>query len=416
MLCLCVSIQNVTLPAYAQAVNQENNAESNAAPLNPDVEKLLSIYDDKELLELTAPDAPLIAPPDTISAPEQEDVIPSPLDDVEPSPPAADTPAQVPAAPPLPDAQPKVDTDKKPETSESDKEVEKKDTETVTSEKTPTPPTRAMRQFEPSFGTEIVSVFFSPKELDAYLSAITRVEEDVFYGRGLTSLDTVDDIEDALASEEETEEQQPIMYPTYYLSSILYNNPTQWAIRINGLTIDSTKNLPEKELYVRAISPYRVQLVWKPQDGRIFDSLYGQEQSEIISTLPHFNTIKHRQVAQMTKVVFDEATQTISFSLQPNQLFFSEYLKTYEGHPKDILPPKPKNEASDTPQMTDAQNSRALRNTPAVGNPSTALERIEDVLEQQKNNPSTSPKEPTNDEQPQPPQPSAPVSSPATGQ
>ena len=110
--------------------------------------------------------------------------------------------------------------------------------------------------------------------------------------------------------------------------------------------ISNDNNDATKELYVSNITPNSVKLVWKPQDYRLFEATSNNHKvPEQYNIKEHFNSIKHRQIKMKSNIEFDDKLGTISFALQPNQLFFSEYVGIYEGNPKDIMPPPPALEA-----------------------------------------------------------------------
>jgi hypothetical protein len=268
--------------------------EDNNQPVSPDIllnqekekntKELKSIYDDEELKELTEP------------------VVKDVTD------PAAN-----------------IDENAKPEEA-PEEEV-----------KTPTI-TKNNRIFEPSFSDYNYSMFFDNDDFNEYLGIIVKTEHDVFLNGVL-----VEDIDDE--SEEgkiASEKAEPIIFPYFQLISIIYHSPKQWTVITNGLLINNDNNDATKELYVSNITPNSVKLVWKPQDYRLFEATSNNSKvPEQYNIKEHFNSIKHRQIKMKSNIDFNDKLGTISFALQPNQLFYSEYVGIYEGNPKDIMPPPP---------------------------------------------------------------------------
>jgi hypothetical protein len=194
--------------------------------------------------------------------------------------------------------------------------------------------------FLTSYGNEEDSLFFAPDELQKYLEVI-----ELFEKNGATSMIDPNMIADPELREtlkkvqgEEEKKEEPIIYPYYHLGSIVYYSPLHWLVSINGITITAQTNKSENELFVRSIRPNRVSFLWKPQEERIVPSLRQKLTQKLIAP----ENLKHRQVVRRDGLpVILSDREVISFSLEPNQLFYSEYMMLYEGTQKGILPPAP---------------------------------------------------------------------------
>ena len=325
MVFICATANATPSPSLPASLHSSETPQNEPTQNEEDknIDALKSIFDDKELQELTEPDEPLtpiikqktLAPQEK-SAPQETPAPQQDLDILEP--------IITPEPEPEPEPEPKI--------------------------------TRGSRQFEPSFTNKTYSMFFGKREFSKYLSIIRKVEEEVFLNGGLnTSIINIEDelLDDDFAETEPTEEE-PIIFPYFHLISILYHTPQHWAVMVNGIILTTQKNDPTKELYVRSITPNHVQLAWKPQDYRVFAAVSNNKQTpEQFEGNSHFNAVKHREIKSWSDIKFDDEQGVIYFTLQPNQLFFSEYVRIYEGNPKDILPPPPPPPPAEVP-ATDA--------------------------------------------------------------
>ncbi len=106
-----------------------------------------------------------------------------------------------------------------------------------------------------------------------------------------------------------------IIYPSFFLSSIIYERPDEWAIWLNGFRLTNKMNKETDPLYVTEISPESVRITWKP------DSVM----------LLHLGSIAVQQKDDPDKVPIDAVNKSITFTLRPNQTFVSSILSVEEG-------------------------------------------------------------------------------------
>ncbi len=349
----------------AQSSSPQNN--NSQAEDEKNIDALKSIYDDEELLELTKPNEAI----QIISEPEKDideapaPDMPAPNTEDAPTPPATNEPILAPAIIDAPQAKsPEKTLINTPAKSPTKAPIEPATEKAI---KQPSPQSaindapklmRGKRQFEPSFTNKTYSMFFNEAELAKYLNIIRKVEQEVFLNGGL-SADILNseniNIDEALLEDEliaEEAEPEPIIFPYFHLISVLYHTPKHWAVMANGITLTTEKNDPTNELYVRSITPNMVQLAWKPQDYRLFDAVNNNHKSpEQYENKSHYQSIKHRNIKGISNVSFNDELGVIYFTLQPNQLFFTEYARIYEGNPKNILPPPPPLETPATDEV-----------------------------------------------------------------
>ncbi len=193
-----------------------------------------------------------------------------------------------------------------------------------------------------SYGDESASLFFNPKALDNYLKVIRLFEEN---GSSASSRINPADIKDkALQAiiqridKGPTQKPEPIIYPYYHLGSILFHARNSWALTINGIVITEKTNKADNELYATSVQPNRATFIWKPQDRRLVQdlTLHARDASQ-----KRDKTLDHRKVRRLFGQPLVNGNGSISFALEPNQLFYSEFLTVYEGGSEGIIPPPP---------------------------------------------------------------------------
>ncbi len=192
----------------------------------------------------------------------------------------------------------------------------------------------SQRNFIASYGEAPISIMFAPADSAEYLDHILRYERD-----GLTGLDISTEDKAALEAINNSssaaigEQQPPVIYTHYHLSSIIYHSPERWSAHINGITLNRENNSPENELYINSITDKKATITWRPQDERLIPSMQNFIDQNDVPTLP--NLMLHRLVSNSRPYI---DADTISFTLEPNQFLASGYMKILEGR-SDALPP-----------------------------------------------------------------------------
>lgn len=116
---------------------------------------------------------------------------------------------------------------------------------------------------------------------------------------------------------------EPAAYPFFYLSSIVYHSPKDWAVWVSGYKITPTKNTTD--LTVVSVSAERASFTWSP---KFADILVSRQQSHLLAPT---DKVKHKLTKPST-CMLDEKTGTVSFTLRPNQTFVPGYMHTFEGY------------------------------------------------------------------------------------
>jgi hypothetical protein len=199
--------------------------------------------------------------------------------------------------------------------------------------------------FLASYGEEKDSLFFVPKAFEQYLYIIGVLEkegpspsaaEGAAAENGIGS-DTIKNILGAAGVDQK--QPDPIVYPAYHLGSILYRSGMDWMVTINGVSLKRSTNKVDNELFVSALQPNRVTLIWRPQDPRLLQDLKKRAGK---AANARNKALDHRRVTRTYGLPSFNADKTaILFTLEPNQLFYSQHLTVYEGGQEGIVPPPP---------------------------------------------------------------------------
>jgi hypothetical protein len=187
--------------------------------------------------------------------------------------------------------------------------------------------------FVPSFGENPITLLYSPDAINPYFDNIAKYERDGFEVESLTEEEkatlAVTDAENP-----EAPPAPPIIYPHYYVSSIIYDRPDAWSVYINGILITSSNNAADKELFVQSITRDEVRVRWTPQDERVIPQIKLDKTNKDTALLPQI--MEHRAVMINAKNAVFINSNNISFLLEPNQFFASGYLKVLEGNPSSL--------------------------------------------------------------------------------
>ncbi len=188
-------------------------------------------------------------------------------------------------------------------------------------------------EFVPSFGKDPLILLYAPKDIIPYLDNIEKYERDGFEVESLSPEEKATlDLEGL--KDPEAPPAPPIIFPHYYVASIMYDTPKAWSVYVNNILITSSNNARDKELYVQSINRDSVHLVWTPQDERVIEQIRKDKENDDIPLLP--NLMEHRAVATSSKNPIYILDDSISFTLEPNQFFASGYMKLLEGNPRAL--------------------------------------------------------------------------------
>lgn len=222
--------------------------------------------------------------------------------------------------PPLPVAAPPViaQPQTEPANKEGNKEEEKKPTNdnAVATAPVPTPTPAAPEKKDFSYGDSDLSILFLPTQIERMKSAIRSYES--------ISHDTVAPVPMAPTDVSSTvsEIKEPLVYPVFYLASIVYHSPNDWSLWMSGRKITSGKN--ETDVSVLSISPNSATFIWRPSYS---DTLLRRDRAAAYADA----TAYKNRLATSQSASLDKETGSIKFTLRENQTFVVGYFKIFEG-------------------------------------------------------------------------------------
>lgn len=173
-----------------------------------------------------------------------------------------------------------------------------------------------------SYGSAPYSLFFTPNQV-ANMKRALRTFETIKPNDGGSlpgPAEEITIIEELPPTPVVVEE--PNTYPVYYLSSIVYRAPNDWAVWVNNNRITPRQN--DGELKVMAVKPNQAWFMWQPDyiqplGDRITNQNFASDAA-----------VKHR-IARPNTASFDQQAGAIRFSLKPNQSFAPGYFQVFEG-------------------------------------------------------------------------------------
>ena len=173
------------------------------------------------------------------------------------------------------------------------------------------------------------SLFFSQEEMahirDA-VAAYQKLRNANLNAPGNTGKNAVNPPQDQEKSEQIT---RSTVYAQFFLASLAYHSPHDWAIQINNQRITSSKQQESLRLRVLAIDNDKVTLEWQPYDMVSINDVWNR--------MPHTQEQKNtgqQNAAKTEEVKVDEST--VTFTLRPNQTFSSYAMRALEGKVKPV--------------------------------------------------------------------------------
>ena len=225
------------------------------------------------------------------------------------------------------------------------------------------------------------SVMFPEKEINAFKTVLDSYLQEKRRQLRSDSGEVIEDDDslEALLRKLETadkEEIPDVVLPDFFVSSIVYRNPSDWAVWINKEKL--TSRAPEsaqQKIKIQNISEYEVTFSWKPAElpsafkryrELVVNPLEQQEASEEEAQVPEGavqeaaeeqseekaddantedETAAVRQVAkkesfhreaQSASMHFDEKDTQFIVTMRPNQTFAADVMRLFEGHYKTV--------------------------------------------------------------------------------
>lgn len=167
-----------------------------------------------------------------------------------------------------------------------------------------------------SYGKSTVSIMFLPEKMEKLKEGL-RFFEDGKPG-----------LANPLPVEAEPAPQAPLIqepdnYPVFHLSSIVFHNPSDWSLWLEGHKITSKKN--NTDVQVIAVSQQGATFAWKP----IYSDAIRQRKSAnmFVST----DGVKNK-LAAAQNIQYDADSGLITFQLKQNQSFSVAYFSIFEGY------------------------------------------------------------------------------------
>ncbi len=197
-----------------------------------------------------------------------------------------------------------------------------------------------------SFGSYPYSLFFTGSQVTMMRLALTTAENR-------PGVDTVEAeaVKDANVPAAPSE---PASYPVFFMNSIVYHSPTDWAVWVSGKKITPQTN------------PTDIKIVTLDNHQATFSWLPNYQQALIVRNAQHSfaptTKVAHRLAARQG-VSFNETTGTVTFTLRPNQSFAAGYMSVFEGSMQSPgMPP-----ASGMPTPAPASNAVTIGDGGAAG-------------------------------------------------
>lgn len=162
------------------------------------------------------------------------------------------------------------------------------------------------------------SVMFSPQDYNSIKAALE------FYKKAITQQSPPTKSNESIPIPA-AESGPSLAIPSFYLNSIIYNNPNDWVIWLNNTKYISTeKNFHNLE--VMYINKFKITLAYNITS---LDNISLNWKSQLIATEDGKFTTKDKNI------IYDSSKQIIYFTLSPNQTFNLQELTITEGHKED---------------------------------------------------------------------------------
>ncbi|GEM_PF-6033928 len=243
-----------------------------------------------------------------------------------------------------------------------------------------------------SVGTFGSSIMYLPEDF-ANMIRILQAYEGSQTGPNLADTSFSDDdilsqiLDDA--GETAAEEVEIVPFPDYYVSSIVYRGPGNWAVWVNGESYTSRKPAGEAEpLTIAGISREQVTLNWKPDNPQRASELW-----EATKANPD-KAFRHRSAKQVS-IDYDNKANSFLVTMQPNQTFSPEKMDIMEG---SIMPQAaPAVPVADLQAVPDAVMEEAEVEAPGTLSPTEreiADELFSTIMKMQKIIPMSNPNQP----------------------
>ena len=185
-----------------------------------------------------------------------------------------------------------------------------------------------------SYGAVPYSLMFTKEQVTAMKNVLQKVETRASDGgEQLSDADLGrETLLPFLQQETSTATGEPASYPVFFLSSIAYSSPNDWAVWMGRTRITPKNNKPPLE--VTSISRDQVTFHWKPD---YFQQIVQRKASDGFAPV---KDIKHR-LADASAVTFAPELGAVVFTLRPNQSFSAAHMHIFEGKVQEVALSEP---------------------------------------------------------------------------
>lgn len=167
-----------------------------------------------------------------------------------------------------------------------------------------------------SYGSSGFSVMFMPEQMKQLKNAL-RLYESVEHPAQPQTFATAEPLPPV------EKPAEPESYPVFFLSSIAYDGPNDWALWVSGHKITSYKN--DTDVKVVAVTRYTATFAWNPSYSAAIR--FRARTNGFAST----DKVKNK-LAAVQNIEQDVKTGGITFTLRQNQSFVVGYCQVFEGY------------------------------------------------------------------------------------
>ena len=184
--------------------------------------------------------------------------------------------------------------------------------------------------YAPSFGNWTQSALFSADEAETLMRTLDDTERRLATGAELRPIEV--EVRPGEAPVEgqvaEVEHLPPLDFPVFHVSSILYRNPQDWMLWINGQRVTPKRKIDG--LRVTHVAPGQVTLVWKADNWKHRMQVWSDPDRKV--TLSYLENMTARDAS----VRKESGAHTIRATLRANQTLVTAVPLIVEGNHSEM--------------------------------------------------------------------------------
>lgn len=162
----------------------------------------------------------------------------------------------------------------------------------------------------------IKSLLFTPEEISDIRYALNIYRKHSGGAAENENFDEEDFLNRLTGLRKAPETNRFFVYPQFFLESLVYHSPNNWAIWINNQKITQDSPKESTDLTVLEIDKDKVQIKWRP--------VSMQKVNEMWARIPN------------KEVVVDKRKGAVIFTIKPNQTFSSYVMHVLEGKMRPV--------------------------------------------------------------------------------